>query len=743
MNTFPTPALILELGTALAPALSDVERMFVQSDPRRATVIRFLALRLGNRKGGSTLLPMREARVKKDRTTRAWKQVYEQTRKHASALKLELETALHELRGHETLIEVGLGDQSALPLDVFIVSDLSEADAAALVPLLQILQSLLADEPYAKIHLLLGTAVFEDAPIAEARVFFALGRLKEMLDGGDDQKSGAVLPSVYLFDQFKEGVWEARDAAELWLILGNTLLALLSGGLAQRLAHANSPLDMQENDAWFRSAAATVLFFDLDEARQACIARLALEIVTSEFHSAIGPDPGPQEEMAGYFIENHANLQTWLGEFCRETLFHAGGMGLDFHIPDLHFEDLPMEDWGRTIEAYDQNFQTTRLPTQGEILNRNTKVVDGAFREKLATFADLLPQLPRLYPGGVRSARQVLERVRRELSEGSAFSGDLQTIGKEWDERIREGLDRLETGLRQLPKPPRWFFRLPSALKKIAVQVFQALFLRSELQTILEIRQECVRLLEQKYTDWMRREIHQKLSELGKGWVEALDEELKALARLQSMLDAIHRRMSQPPGNLNGSPSLFRISGLDEAALNWIMFYGKRPQEGFRNALLGDGAFLKGWQKMKPKALATRLEEFCKGVYQPLSNVDLDEIILHRGEQNTERLAATLMQGAIPMLRPNYDRTGSGSSYESRFFLCKAPRSSSLFPHLQNESREWQEIESSDRYLAICCRVRSLIPLHALDGLFSRGRAAFESLGRDAQAEFTVEGAKR
>lgn len=743
MNLFPTPALILELGTALTPALCDVNRMFTQSDPRRAAVTRFLALRLGNRKGRSALLPIQEARAKKDRVARTWKQVYDQTQKHANVLKSELEAALHELRGHEKLIEVGLGDQAALPMNVFIVSDLSEADSAAMIPLLTILQSLLAGEPFAKIHLLLGTAVFGETHMAETRVFFALGRLKEMLDGWDAQKNGAVLPSVYLFDKFKEGIWEAHDAAELSLILGNVLLAFLSGGLAQRLAYANSPLDMRENNAWFRSAAATVLFFDLDEARRACIARLALEIVTSEFHSTIAPDPGPQEEMAGYFIENHANLQTWLGEFCQETMFHAGGLGLDFHIPDLHFEDLPMEDWGRTIEAYDQNFQASRLPTQGEILNRNTKAVNETFREKLATFADLLPQLPRLYPGGVRSARQVLERVRRELSEGSVFSGGLQTTRKDWDECIRDGLGRLESGLRQLPKPPRWFFRLPSTLKKIAVQVFQALFLRTELQTILEIRQECVRLLEQKYTDWMRRGIYQKLSELGKGWVEALDEELKALARLQSMLDGFHRRITQQAGSLNVSPSLFRLSGLDETALNWIMFYGKRPQEGFRNALLGDGAFLKGWQKIKPKALAMRLEEFCRGVYQPLSNIDLEDILLHRGDQDAERLATMLMQGAIPLLRPNYDRTGGGSSFQSRFFLCKEPRSSSLFPALKNESQEWQEIDSGDRYLTICCRVRSLIPLSALDELFKRGRAAYEFLGRNAQAEFSAEGSKK
>lgn len=737
MNVFPTPALILQLGGGMTPMISEVERIFAQGDSRRAAIAHFLVLGTWDKKDRAGLLPVREARRKNNRPAPSWSQVFERTRKNSSVLKSRLETVLHDLRGHEKLIEVGLGDQSALPLDVFIVADLSEAESAALFPLLSLLQSLLADEPFAKLHLLLGTAVFDDALMKEARVFFALGRLKDMLGGRDN--NGTFLPNIYLFDKFKEGVWEARDAAELSLILGNFLLALLSGGLAQRLAHSISQLDMAENDAWFRSAAATVLFFDLEEARKACMAWLALEIVRSEFHSKIAPDPGPQEEMAGYFIENHANTQVWLHGLCQETLFHVSENGLNFHIPDLHFEELPMEDWEGTILDYDQKFHATRLPAQTEILRRNAEAVDAKFREKLETFADLLPQLPRLYPGGIQSARQVLERIRRGVSDAQALPSDLESDGKEWDGRIREGLDRLDAGLRQLPKPPRWFFRLPAFLKKTAIQIFQLIFLRNELQSILEIRQECVRLLEQKYTAWMRQEIHLKLAELGKTWAAALDEEIKGLTRLQSTLDGLHRRMSRQAGFLSASPSLFRISALDEAALDWAMFYGKRPQEGFRNALLADGAFLKDWKKVKPKNLAIRLEEFCREVYQPLSKIDLEDALLHRGNKDADRLAATLAQGATPLLRPNYDRTGGGSSFQARYLMCAEPRSSSLHPHLQSESQEWQEVDTGDPYLAICCRVRSLIPVRSLDGLFTRGRAAFEALDKDAKAEFAVE----
>ncbi len=740
MNIFPTPALILVLGSGMRPAISEVERIFVQSDSRREAVTRFLVLNLENKNERVDFLPLREGKEKKERNSLSWRQVCKRAQEHASALKTGLGSALHELRAHEKLIEVGLGDQSALPLDVILVADLSEAEAAALIPLLPMLQSLLMDEPFARVHLLLGTAVFDDAPLAEGRVFYALGQLKDILDGRNVlEKTGALLPNVYLFDKYKEGVWEARDAAELQILLGNFLLALLSGGLAQRLAHTVSQLDMAENDAWFRNAAAAILFFDVEKVKQACIARLAAEIVKSEFHSKVAPDPGPVEEMAVYFIENHANPQTWRMELCRETLFHTSGTGLDFHIPDLHFEELPMEDWVKTIQTYDHEFHATRMPAQSNLLRRNAEALNARFREQLETFTGLLPQLPRLYPGGIVSARQVLERIRRGLLDGQTAPDDPKAIQKEWEARIQESLDRLGSTLRRLPKPPRWFFRLPVFLKKPAIQIFHLIFLRRELQALLEMRQECVRLLEQKYTVWMEQAIHQELTTLCKEWVDRLNAKLKAVARLQSALDGLYRRFSRQTSDLVASSSVFRLSALDDSVLAWAMFYGKRPQEGFRHALLADHDFLKDWQKAKPRDLADRLETFCREVYQPLSDIDLQEALQHRAEKDAEGLAATLMQGAVPLLRPNYDRTGGGSSFQLRFFQCKEPRSSSLYPCVRSDPQEWQEIDTGDPCLAICCRVRSLIPLHALDSLFTRGRAAFDALDEESKAEFSME----
>ncbi len=337
-----TPALILTIGTSMASAIAEVEHIFFQSDPRRRAATQFLALNLHSKKGDVELMPIRETAQAKTNHPPSWKESYEQANGLAENLKTGIRSALHELRSHEKLLEVGLGGKTVLPLDVILVADLAEGDASALLVLLPLIQSLLVDEPYTKVHLLLNTAVFEENPLAEANVYISLKNILSLLNA----RERLDLPQMVLFDRYKEGVWEARDAFEVQTILGNFLLALLSGGLAQHLAHQVSQVDAEENRAFFSSASATALIFDVEQLQKACAMRLGSEIIESEFQSKLIPDPVPVEELAGEFATNHANQQTWTMRLCRDSLFHAhaGGLGLELHFSDLRFEDVPMED---------------------------------------------------------------------------------------------------------------------------------------------------------------------------------------------------------------------------------------------------------------------------------------------------------------------------------------------------------------------------------------------------------------
>lgn len=712
-----TPALVLTVGSSLASAIADVERIFFQSDLRRNATTRFLALNLHAKK--PELIPVCEMEQGKRLSGLSWKQVHEQARDDIKALKTGIRSALHELRSHEKLIEVGLGGKTALPLDVIVAADLAEPDSAALEMILPLIQSLLTDEPYAKVHLLLSAAVFSDDSVSSANVYSALQSVQKILE---DREQSSV-PQVYLFDRYKEGVWEARDAAELQTILGNFLLALLSGGLAQRLAHQVTQLDVEERRAYFCGASATALIFDVEQLQKACAMRLGAEIVEAEFHSKILPDPIPAEELTADFAVSHANLQTWTNRLCRESMFQAhGGTEIELHFSDLHFEDVPMEDWVKTIQSYDAAFKEKQLSAQTDLIHKNASELNAEFLEQLALFVQSLPRQTRLYPGGIRAAQMILEQTRKTLHIGQSLPADLSAIEQDWNTRINASLEALSQTMQLLPKPPRWVFRLPSFLRKPVIQLFNLVFLYRELKTLTDLRQTCVRLLEQKYEAWMKEVVARKLTDLSVGWVAALDKHVKTMKRLQSTLDKLQRQFTERTVELIASPSLFRLSALDEPVLAWAYYYGKRPQEGFRHTLLSEHGFLNDWQKLSVKAFEERLEDFCKQIYQPLSNTDLEEALHHRDGKDANALAAALLQGAVPLLRPNFDQTGSGSSFQMRFFQCKDPLSSSLYPVFKDDNQEWEIISTDDALIAICCRVRMMIPLSALNHIFERGQ---------------------
>jgi hypothetical protein len=713
-----TPAMVLTIGTSMTSAIAEVERIFFQSDPRRKASTQFLALNSYSKKGEVELLPIGKAAQSK--TNLLWKEAYEQANSLTEHLKTGIRSALHELRSHEKLLEVGLGGKTVLPLDVILIADLAEGDASAMLVILPLIQSLLVDEPYTKIHLLLNTAIFDENPLAEANVYASLKDIRSLLNG----RERLDIPQIYLFDRCKEGVWEAHDALEVQTILGNFLLALLSGGLAQHLAHQVSQVEVEEHHAYFSGASATALIFDVEQLQKACAARLGSEILVSEFHSQIIPDPTPVEELAGEFVANHANQQTWTMRLCRDSLFHAhaGGLGLELHFSDLRFEDVLMEDWVKVIQSYDTLFKEKHLPMQCDLLNKNVAELDREFLEQLTMFAQSLPQQPRLYPGGLCASKLTLERIRRTLQAEQSISADLSALEQDWVARVKTSLEALEKTMSLLPKPPRWVFRLPPILRKPAIQLFNLIFLHAELKNLLDLRQTSVFLLEQKYAVWMEESLNQNLTELCKGWVTALDKQTRSLKRLQSTFDKLQTCFAEKTTSLISSSSMFRPSVLNETVLSWAYYYGKRPEDGFRHALLNEWKFLDEWQKAGSKAFEERLGTFCRQVYQPLQNLEMEEVLRHRNGLSPNDLASALSQGAIPLLRPNFDQTGSGASYQMQFFQSKYPHSSSILPILKSDMQAWQEIATDDAYIAICSRVRMMIPVSALSHVFERGR---------------------
>lgn len=741
MTTQPmlsTPALILSIGTSMLPAMAEVERIFLQSDARRGRTTHFLSCNLSPRKNEAGWIPLEQVLTPKS-TPSSWKDAFDLAQKWIEPLKAGIRSSLHDLRSHEKLIEVGLGGKNALPLDVYMIADLSEPDASAVLTLLPTVQSLLMDEPYAAFHVLLNIVAFDEDPVSNANVHASLNNIRTLLRSQNE----FPIPQIYLFDRFKEGTWEAQDALEVQTILGNFLLALLSGGLAQNIAHQLPQTDIEQYDAYFCGASATVITLDTEQLQKACALRLGHEILDNEFHSRVNPNPALIEGVAINFLSEHANTDLWRLRLCQDTLFHAstGWKRFELHIHDLQFEGLPIDQWAQTIQEYDETFRVRQLPVQFEVVGKNSIELDKGFRQQILIFAESLPQQVNLYPGGVQASRRILEQIRDTLPTFSKeFAGE-SAVDEQWNVPIKTSLEWLESAIAKLRKPPNWVLHLPGFLRGPAVQLFNLIYLHRDLQMITELREASLRLLEKKYAALMESKVDQVLVELHWGWVDALDKQIRSVKRLQAMVDRLQVSIGMESIQMSSASTLFRFPVLDDTLFAWAYYQGKRPQAGFRHSLLTDAGFFRDWQALKSKTLEEHLLDFCREAYRNISSMDLDEALSHRNGKDNSDLAVALSHGAIPLLRPNFDQTGSGPSYQMRFFQSRDPHQSSLLPIIKSDKQDLQEISTGDPSLAICCRVRVMLPFASISHIFERGREGYDALNDETKKQyFLMEG---
>ena len=390
----PTPALVLALDALGLEVAADLESIFLHGDKRRAAVTRFLALTY-NVQDGPGLIPVREAQRPQERTVLTRREAGQRIIEHAASLRAALETELRELHTQERLIEAGLVDAAAPPLDLFVVADLTEPSASgALGPLAYLIANLLAYEPEGRAHLLLSTATFATAGnggTGDAQAYIALQELDALLDPVRTsvrrslaaalglEADAALAVATYLFDRHKEGTREVKDRKELRDILGNFLLALLSAGLAQQLGERLPIPEMIERRAFYSSGAASALVFEPRPLLETCAARLGADFI--EMGQDAVPDARAVDEWAERTEDQIAGPRRWLEQLCANTPCEirvgADGLHLGLHFHGFRFGGVQKEDWADKIASYSVLFDRTKLPRYTQTIQENADKLTG------------------------------------------------------------------------------------------------------------------------------------------------------------------------------------------------------------------------------------------------------------------------------------------------------------------------------------------------------------------------------
>ena len=781
----PTPAVVLALGRLGVEVAADVQSIFLHSDERHAAVTCFLALADGAE--GPRFVPLEDApSAGMDGSQTRW-EASQRCVAGTARLRATLEAALRDLRTHERLIAAGLGDVLAPPLDLIIVADLTRPGAAgALIPLVLLLQDLLAHEPYGMGHLLLSTA-FADEEISAAQVYVALRELDALADPAQmvlgqplAEALGleAVTPlsfRIYLFDHRKDGMREVKDRAELRVILGNFLLALLSGRLAQRTADDIPRPEMLERRAFYSAAAATALIFQPEPLIEACAARLGADFIAAEMGPEAVPDPRLADELAAKLEATLGDLRSWLERLCIDTPCEvratAKGVHLGLHFTGFRWEQVRREDWAETIDRYDALFGRMKLPRYRERMEENATTLARELLARQDAAIEALPQAARLYPGGLRTARRALQKLDERLEErietlSVRGEGPTVPLHEKQDLEILEraawnfpdlpafvarlvllctveayALISLGAGLRRWLAVSLWLGWGVALLACMATVGAAFLWLQRKDARLIKLRSRCVHNVERKYAALLEETAQEQLVVLCQELRKRIAEALEKLERLQATLKETQEQLAEHWAASPQVASPFRVSAVDNTFAEWAYRRWRVPPEEMRGPLLEEHRFLAGWREVATEVLISRLLSYGRRIFAPLRTLSLEDVLRRRGDEDVAALLSALAQRTTPLLRPNFDRLGGGGhAHTGRYVLLGDPATSAFAPALNGTLSAWETVTTGDRYVALCCCTHHLIPLAALRELMRRGRRAYQGLGVEERRRIEVLG---
>ncbi len=751
-----SPSLVLSIGRLASRTAADVQALFLRSDPWRSRAVKFLTL-TPSPKGGFSWLPLRSGHksgiVGKTRAKICFDMI-----KSAASWQMELENALHDLRSHERVLRAGLEEKTVYPLNVVVMANLTEPFAAALFPLMVGLGNLLLHEPCSQVSLLLGVAEFSPSKLqAEAPVCLAanLDDLQALFAQPsllwERLASNFVLkePSfpnaqVFLFDRFKEGMWEVLDEKELSVLIGNSTLALLIGE-----GGTFAPAHTQSNSLLYNGMGAAMLFYDPAELMESCAARLGAEIIRSEFVGEALPELQAIDETVGEIASLVGDSRNWLESLLAETPFalHAGNIsGVQLHFADLSFDGLPMEEWAYAIGGYDKYFGEKRYPEVVERLHSNAQKLTMQLAGALADALDGLPQQAKLYPGGLDAARKVIELLTVQLqAEINTYSpwDEADKSEQSLEQGVEDTLKLLDDAVDKLPKAPAWLRLVPSPAEGLVRLIFAMLYQRSDLARLMILRQMAIQTVEKKYATLLEKEARQEIHNLCKQFLEAYKRASDDVQILQATIYSACLRLEKRAALPGQIETLFRQPAVDPAVYEWAFSQGYKPAEELRLLLIEREGLLDNWKILDAKKIEAALMSFGRGLYQFTWHLTLDEVLAHRGEADLQTLWASLSQGAVPLLRPDFDGTGAGGrAIQSQIFLCQSAKGTPFTTLLRSPLSRWQVFSTGDPYLAFCLRLRQGIPLAALGDLYQRTQATFEKLEPNAMESLSLFGGK-
>jgi hypothetical protein len=756
----PTPTLVIGLDEMGIDVAADVRKILRSSNPQQFALTTFLSLDLFSKETDNecpnvaklTEIKDQEnlhvfddkAFSERDQLTR--RTIFECITQELPHLQATLRKSFHQLRTHERLIEAGLGSERIVPFDVILAADLTSLiGSGAFLPVVSLLQQMLATEAYGMGHFLISIADFSSSMEKDAlanlkilaRPYASLLELDALADPRQDelrQRLATVLEMdaldplsfrMYLFDHKKEGGSEVKDRDELRVIMGNFLLAMLLGGFARSLTDGMPWAEIQDRRAFFNSASATIAMIDPRPLLDVCALRLGTDFLMAEMNVTQPCEHQQVHQLTSEIKARLGETGSWLRKLCKSTpldlVIREHAWDLKMHFDDIEFKDVPEVQWADTIRSYAENFESEKLPAYQERIGSNcTSLID----EILAVFkteASKLPQTPCIYPGGLQASKSILIQLAKWLAAED-------TATRESDIHIDASLNALSQVAQQVKPVPPWL----STILRIA-GIFMDVddfvrWWRYRDTHIVALREKCLQLLEQKYAAQLENTLRNHLQEVNDELNTRILKCLEQLDLLSDKIEVARRRLSLDIDAYAASNSSFRVTPIDKSIIESVYIDHKPASEIVRQALLEKHAFLSDWSEVGVEALTSRLIQYGHKVFAHVVDLSLEEVLQKSSEHTAVSVFSNLSQGAVPLLKPEFDAIGIGYSHVARYVLIPSAQKTILRDACESLLNRWECVFSGIFNLVVCVQVRHFIPIKSLKNFTNEGYKAYQRL---------------
>ncbi len=775
------PAMVIALGPFAQCLVQQTARIYLAPDPDRQQVTKFIGLGLNEKKRYDLLQLPLEAGVNaplcfpKPGSSAERQAFIEQLVKSAGQIRASMGAIFHEIRAHEKLIKIGLDQRLEKPINLFILADLVDPmAAAALLPIAFLLQDISLSSPNTHSHLLLNAAIFPDKddhdPQDEVALHAALQSLdqalrsvgdktqKDLLDAMSIQNKTPLNIPVYLFDYRKPHYNDVAGPRELQTLLENSLLALMSGKLAETVAK-NRPLELiEKQNAFYQSIGAAHLIYDPEPLIRACSALFARKVLTKGILMHASSPGASAAALADQAAQRLDTLPQWyaglLSGTQRTTVLSEKGdpvvkdslQGLTLNPVD--FEKVSETPWLMDINAYTAHFEQSLLPEIKKHIQETIAQWQQERVRELFRFLHRQVENPALYPDGINTIRKVVNLLRENLANREehlkrrniALQSDLKSTNLT---RRTEAIQRI---LDKAPRLPKWWPRLPLWIRK-------PLSVLANLRWIIRYQRRLNRLknhIKEKLGQHHGAQVEVVLINALLKYAQSLHQALKTLLEeLQAFENKLTKARSHLP--LDWSAYSFPL-GME--AIHWDKTFrlpaGNRPFaqwayqkyqpeiNGYTTQLIEKEALFQDWAEVDTEAFTQKLTGDCAKAFAPLRELSVGDVLKACRKLSEEmdgnpskkhpNPVSNLVRAALPLMRPNFDALG-GSGYSSaRHFLQANLRYPAFIEPALQSDQILHFCQTDDPYTIAAVTIRDLMPLAAFTELNNTLQQAFERL---------------